>query len=113
MKQRFLNFVRGLATNRIGALGVALTTTAFVLFLAVELLRVLGVVTSAYVGLVTYLALALGMFMGPVQAASNPGVEQKARPCAVDSGRGVDGARFSSRPKTLGAISDGGTVDGL
>jgi len=70
MYQRFLNFLRGLSTNWLGSLGVALTTTAFLLFVFVELLRVLGIVTSSYVGLITYLALPalfiLGLVMIPI-----------------------------------------------
>ncbi len=70
MYQRFVNFLRGLSTNMLGSLGVALTTTAFVLFVFVELLRVLGVVTSSYIGLITYLALPalfiLGLVMIPI-----------------------------------------------
>jgi len=64
MVQRFTNFVRGLATNWIGSLGVALTTTAFVLFIIVEMLRLLGIVTSSYVGLITYMALPLLFVIG-------------------------------------------------
>lgn len=64
MYQRFLNFVRGLATNWVGSLGIALTTAAFVLFLVVEFLRVLGIVTGSYSGLVTYMSLPLIFVVG-------------------------------------------------
>lgn len=70
MNKRFVNMLRGLSTNWIGSLGVALTTTAFVLFLFIEMLRLLGIVTSSYVGLVTYLALpalfVLGLLLIPL-----------------------------------------------
>jgi len=56
MNRRFVNIIRGLSTNWIGSIGVALTTTAFLLFLFVEFLRVLGIVTGSYIGLITYLA---------------------------------------------------------
>ena len=64
MIQRFLNFARGLATNWIGSLGIALTTTSFIIFIAVEFLRVLGIVTGSYSGLVTYMSLPLIFVMG-------------------------------------------------
>ena len=57
MTRRFLLFVRGLTTNWVGAAGVVMATTGFVLFVGFELLRVLGIVRNAYVGLVSYLAL--------------------------------------------------------
>ena len=69
MNKRFVNMLRGLSTNWVGSLGVALTTTAFVLFLFIEILRVLGIVTSSYIGLVSYLALpalfVLGLILIP------------------------------------------------
>ncbi len=57
MTRRFLLFVRGLTTNWVGAVGVVMATTGFLLFLGFELLRVLGIVRNAYVGLVSYMAL--------------------------------------------------------
>lgn len=64
------SFFRGLCTNWIGTLGVVLTTSAFLLFVSAELLRLLGVVTNTYVGLITYLALptlfVVGLFAIPI-----------------------------------------------
>ena len=66
----FRHFVQGLATDWIGAVGIVLTTTAFVLFLFMELLRLVGAVTNSYVGLVTYMALPalfiLGLILIPI-----------------------------------------------
>jgi hypothetical protein len=66
----FQHFVQGLATDWIGAVGIILTSTAFVLFILMELLRLVGAVTNAYVGLVTYMALPglfiLGLILIPV-----------------------------------------------
>lgn len=66
----FRHFVQGLATDWIGAAGIVLTTTAFVLFVFMELLRLVGAVTNAYVGLVTYMALPalfiLGLILIPI-----------------------------------------------
>ncbi len=64
MVQRFVNFLRALSMNWLGSIAVAMTTTAFVLFIFVELLRILGIVTSSYVGLITYLALPALFILG-------------------------------------------------
>ena len=64
------HFLQGLATDWIGAGGIVLTTTAFLLFLFMELLRLSGVVTNAYVGLITYMVLpglfVLGLLLIPL-----------------------------------------------
>ena len=64
------HFWRGLSTNIVGSAGVVLTTTSFFLFIIAEVLRFIGVVTNAYVGLITYLALpalfVLGLMLIPV-----------------------------------------------
>lgn len=62
----FRHFVQGLATDWIGAAGIVLTTTAFVLFVFMELLRLTGAVTNAYVGLVSYMALPALFILGLV-----------------------------------------------
>lgn len=64
--EQFRQFFRGLATNWLGTAGVVLTTSAFLLFLFMELMRVLGIVTNAYVGLITYLALPALFVLGLV-----------------------------------------------
>ena len=58
------HFLRDLATNWLGAVGIVLTTTAFVLFVFMELLRLAGAVTNAYVGLITYMALPALFILG-------------------------------------------------
>lgn len=55
MVQKYLNFIRGLAVNRLGRIGVILTTTGFLCFILFEILRLAGILTNAYIGLVTYL----------------------------------------------------------
>ncbi|MBW2731998.1 MAG: cytochrome C [Deltaproteobacteria bacterium] len=57
-------FWRGLSTNWIGTAGVVLTTTGFLLFVFAEALRITGVVTNAYVGLLTYLLLPAFFIFG-------------------------------------------------
>lgn len=63
-------FIRGLATTWIGKIGVALTTSAFLLFSIAEILRLSGAVTNAYVGLISYMTLpamfVVGLLLIPV-----------------------------------------------
>ncbi|MFH1842614.1 MAG: hypothetical protein ABIF77_05360, partial [bacterium] len=66
MTERFRLFLRGLSTNWTGTLGVVLTTTAFLLFIFMELLRLAGIVTNSYVGLITYMALPALFLLGLV-----------------------------------------------
>lgn len=63
MWQKYLNFIRGLSVNPIGKAGVVLTTTSVICFLLFEALRLLGVLTNAYMGLITYLAFPV-LFVG-------------------------------------------------
>ena len=67
--KRFRLFVRGVSTNWVGTLGVALTTATFLLFVGFQLLQLAGILTNAYVGLVSYLALpalfVLGLILIP------------------------------------------------
>ncbi len=62
MFRRFQIFVRGLSTNWTGTAGVVLATSAFFLFLFMEALRLLELVTNAYIGLVSYMLLP-GLFL--------------------------------------------------
>jgi len=55
MFSRYLNFIRGVSVNRIGLLGVVLTTSSFITFILLEILRIMGFLANAYAGLVTYL----------------------------------------------------------
>ncbi len=70
MLRTFATFVRGVSTDPVGVVGVALTTSAFLVFAFIQVLMLLGIVTNAYVGLVTYLALpalfVLGLLLVPV-----------------------------------------------
>ncbi len=68
--KRFQLFIRGLATNWTGTVGVVLTTSAFLLFVFFELLRIAGILTNSYVGLISYMALPalfiLGLILVPL-----------------------------------------------
>ncbi|MBN1300755.1 MAG: NapC/NirT family cytochrome c [Melioribacteraceae bacterium] len=57
MKEKYLNFLRGVSVNKIGKVGVILTTSSFLTFIFLELLRLSGVLTNAYIGLITYMLL--------------------------------------------------------
>ncbi len=57
MKLKYINFIRGVSINRIGKIGVVLITSSFLTFVFLELLRISGVFTNAYFGLITYLLL--------------------------------------------------------
>jgi hypothetical protein len=64
--KRFQLFLRGIATNWTGTLGVTFVTSAFLLFVAFELLRIAGILTNAYIGLVSYMALPALFILGLV-----------------------------------------------
>jgi nitrate/TMAO reductase-like tetraheme cytochrome c subunit len=70
MFKLYLNFLRGITTNWIVALGVALTTASFLLFIIFLLLSLAGAITNAYVGLLLYLTLpgcfVLGVLLIPI-----------------------------------------------
>ena len=57
MLQRYLNFLAGISCNWMGKAGVVLTTSSFVTFIFLEIPRMLGLLTNAYIGLITYMAL--------------------------------------------------------
>ncbi len=64
MKEAYLNFIRGVSINKIGKTGVALTTSSFITMIFLELLRVAGILTNAYIGLITYLLLPTVFVIG-------------------------------------------------
>jgi len=66
MKQKYLNFIRGVSINKTGKTGVVLATSSFVAMIFLELLRVAGVLTNAYIGLITYLLLPTLFVIGLV-----------------------------------------------
>lgn len=70
MFRRYINFIRGVSVNWIGKTGVVLATSSFVTFFVLELARLAGVLTNAYIGLITYLAFPVifvaGLVMIPI-----------------------------------------------
>lgn len=55
MVERYLRFVRAVSVDRLGRIGVVLTTSSFITFLVMQVAMLLGLVTNAYVGLIVYL----------------------------------------------------------
>lgn len=64
MIKKYQQFIRSLSINRYGKAGVVLTTSAFISFLILELARLLGILTNAYIGLITYLLFPLLFVVG-------------------------------------------------
>jgi len=61
---KYLRFLRGVSINRIGKIGVILTTSSFITFLILEIARFMGIFTNAYAGLVVYLLFPLLFIIG-------------------------------------------------
>lgn len=55
MFEKYIRFIRGVSVNRVGKIGVILTTSSFVTFAILETSRIMGIFTNAYAGLVVYL----------------------------------------------------------
>ena len=70
MLGRYISFIRGASVNRIGLVGVILTTSSFITFAILELARLLGILTNAYLDLVTYLLspalFVIGLILIPI-----------------------------------------------
>ncbi len=64
MKDKYLNFIRAVSVNRLSRSGVAVTTSSFIIFIMLEIPRLLGILTNAYLGLITYLTLPLIFVIG-------------------------------------------------
>jgi len=66
MLDRYLRFLRAVSVNRVGRLGVVLTTSSFVTFVAMQLAMFAGLVNNAYVGLIVYLVFPVLFVIGLV-----------------------------------------------
>ena len=64
LENRYLQFIRGVSQNYIGKTGVVLTTSAFLMFLLMEIAWLTGLVSNAYIGLISYLALPMLFIVG-------------------------------------------------
>ncbi|MCB0287811.1 MAG: NapC/NirT family cytochrome c [Calditrichia bacterium] len=64
MWQKYLNFIRGLSVNRVGKIGVVLTTSSVICFIIFELAQLSGVIQNAYVGLITYMVFPVIFIIG-------------------------------------------------
>ncbi|MEZ5360649.1 MAG: NapC/NirT family cytochrome c [Candidatus Zixiibacteriota bacterium] len=70
MLDKYINFVRGVSVNIVGKIGVVLTTSSFFTFVLLEVARIAGLLTNAYIGLITYLLLPalfiIGLLLIPI-----------------------------------------------
>ena len=66
MLQTYLDFIRAVSLDRLGRIGVVLTTTAFISFVVFQLAMLAGIVTNAYVGLIIYLLFPVLFVLGLV-----------------------------------------------
>ena len=64
MRQAYINFIRGIASNGLSKTGVILTTASFLSFCCLEILRMVGILTNAYIGLITYLVFPVLFVLG-------------------------------------------------
>lgn len=55
MLRSYFDFVRAVSIDRLGRLGVVLTTSSFASFVVLQLAMLAGIVTNAYVGLIVYM----------------------------------------------------------
>ncbi|HQP42943.1 MAG TPA: NapC/NirT family cytochrome c, partial [Thermoanaerobaculales bacterium] len=55
MLRSYVDFVRAVSIDRLGRLGVVLTTSSFASFVVLQLAMLAGIVTNAYVGLIVYM----------------------------------------------------------
>ncbi len=62
--QIYKNFVRGVSVNRVGKIGVILTTAVVVTFVIFETAQTFGLIRNAYLGLITYLAFPVLFIVG-------------------------------------------------
>ncbi len=64
MIDKYLNFIRCVSIKWYGTLGVILTTSSFITMVLLEFFRLIGSLTNAYIGLVTYMALPILFVLG-------------------------------------------------
>ena len=70
MLKRYLHFIKVVSNNWWGKLGVILATSSFITLIILELARLVGIITSSYAGLVTYLLFpalfVIGLILIPI-----------------------------------------------
>jgi len=70
MLEKYLNFIKSVSVNKLGKAGVVLTTSAFITFIILELARISGILSQAYIGLINYLLFptlfVIGLILIPV-----------------------------------------------
>ncbi len=66
MSRLYFAFLRGISLNMLTLVGVALATASFISFILFEILRLIGALTNAYIGLIIYLAFPSAFVLGLV-----------------------------------------------
>ncbi len=70
MLEKYIRFVKGVSVNKLGKTGVVLTTSSFIVFVILEIARMLGVLHNAYIGLINYLVFpalfVIGLILIPI-----------------------------------------------
>ncbi|MBD3165294.1 hypothetical protein GF324_01730, partial [bacterium] len=66
MRRFYLAFLRGVSANRVSLTGTVMVTASVMLFLAFEIMHIIGLFSNAYVGMITYLLLPLAFIVGLV-----------------------------------------------
>ena len=64
MSKLYIRFLRGVSANFISTLGAAMVTSVVLLFVLFEILHTSGVISQAYIGLITYLAFPALFILG-------------------------------------------------
>ncbi|MCP4723906.1 MAG: hypothetical protein GY863_02660 [bacterium] len=64
MYNKYYRFIRAVSLNKWGKTGVILATSSFMCFLLFELFRMAGMLTNAYIGLITYMVFPLLFIIG-------------------------------------------------
>ena len=70
MRRLYLAFLRGTSASRLSRVGVVLVTSSLLTFIVLEAMRLVGMITNAYFGLITYMLFPalflLGLVLIPV-----------------------------------------------
>ncbi len=100
----YTRFIRGVSFNWYGKLGVTLTTSSFITLIILESARILGIITSSYAGLVTYMVFpalfVIGLILIPIGWLRYRKQAGRSPKELVDARFGEDSARagfFGSR----------------
>ena len=70
MFAKLKNFIYGISVNWVSRLGIALTTSSFIIFIVIQLAMLAGILVNAYIGLIAYLLfpslVVIGLILVPL-----------------------------------------------